>query len=156
MPAKRLSMRKIRELLRLRWGEGLSQTAVARSLSIASSTVWECERRAKRAGLSWPLPGDLDEASLESLLYRSGGGKHLERVKPDFAAIHKELGKRYVTLQLVWQEYKRAHPEDGYQYSRFRDLYRQYRSRLDVALRQEHRAGEKLFIETRRRSSAPS
>ncbi|MEQ8764838.1 MAG: hypothetical protein RL885_12980 [Planctomycetota bacterium] len=121
-------MRKIRELLRLRWGEGLSQAAVARSLSVASSTVWECENRAKTAGLSWPLPEDLDDASLETLLYHSGGGQEIERAKPDFGAIHKELGKRHVTLQLLWQEYKEAHPEDGYQYSRFCDLYRQYRS----------------------------
>jgi len=147
MPQKRLSMRKIKEILRLSWGMGLGRRQVARSLRISHSTVIECIDRALKAGLSWPLPWDLDEGTLEGLIYPpSVQDKPPGRALPDFEHIHRELRRKGVTLQLLWEEYREACPE-GYGYSRFCELYREWKGKLDVTLRQEHRAGEKVFVD---------
>jgi len=147
MPQKRLSMRKIKEILRLSWGMGLGRSQVARSLCISHSTVIECIDHALKAGLSWPLPEGLDEGALEGLLYPpSVQDKPPGRALPDFEYIHRELRRKGVTLQLLWEEYREACPE-GYRYSRFCELYREWKGKLDVTLRQEHRAGEKVFVD---------
>lgn len=146
MPAVRLSMRKTRETIRLRWGLGRSLRETAASVGVGASTVHDVLARAKLAGLSWPLPDDLDDAALEARLYPPPRGRD-DRPLPDFAAVYRELKRRGVTLELLWQEYRHAHPDAGYGYSRFCDLYRQWRGRLDVVMRQTHRAGEKLFVD---------
>ncbi len=150
MPAHRISMRKISEVLRLKFQAGLSHRQIARCASLSHSTVGAYLRRATEAGLSWPLPESLTEAALERLLFppererpsRAAG----ERPLPDWAQVHRELQQRGVTLMLLWQEYKQSFPE-GYQYSRFCDLYRRWRGKLDLVMRQHHRAGEKLFVD---------
>lgn len=145
MPAERLSMRKTREILRLRWSLGLSLRDVARSVNVSSSTVSECVMRAKAAGLSWPLPTELDDAMLEARLYPADS-RLRARPLPDFKRMHSELRKKGVTLELLWQEYRAVHP-DGYQYSRFADLYREFCGQLDLVMRQTHEPGEKLFVD---------
>ena len=147
MAAKRLSMRKIKEVLRLKWEHGLSNRKIARSCSISRSTVAEYLRRAQEAGLSWPLPATLDEAELEKQLFPPPlvlppGSRPL----PDWLYIHRELRRKGVTLFLLWQEYKEDHPK-GYQYSWFCEQYRTWAEKLDIVMRQEHRAGEKLFVD---------
>ena len=147
MAQERLSMRKTREILRLTWGLNMSKRQVARSLSVSHSTVIGCLRRAAQADLSWPLPEELDDAALESLLYPpSERPARPGRPQIPFKAIHKELRRKGVTLQLLWGEYKEEYP-GGYQYSQFCHLYRQWAKRLDVVMRQEHKAGEKLFVD---------
>ena len=149
MPQKELSMRKIRELLRLHH-LGLLQHEIARSCSISQTSVNRYLQRASAAGLSWPLPEDCDDRRLDELLLRSGpdGGTRRERRAPvDFAELHRQLqSNRYVTLQLLWEEYQQTQPQ-GYRYSHFCELYRQWRRKQDVVLRQEHRAGEKMFVD---------
>ncbi len=146
MPAKRLSMRKIKEVLRLR-AQGRSDREIARSVKVARTTVRRIRRRAETAGLSWPLPDDLTESALEALLFPPHPPPGIyPRPLPDWKYIHAELRRKGVTLQLLWIEYKEAHP-DGYQYSRFCDLFRQWRDALDPVLRQEHKAGEKTFVD---------
>ena len=146
MPRPRLAMRKIREVLRLALGEGLSCRQVSASLGIARSTVSDHLRRAERAGVSWPLPAGLDDDGLEAMLFPPAPPAAEQRPRPDFAAVHKELRRKGVTLLLLWLEYKEQHP-DGYQYSQFCLLYRAFRGAVDVVMRQEHRAGEKLFVD---------
>jgi len=147
MPAKRLSMRKIREVLRLKWARGMSNRKIATSCGIGRPTVSEYLRRAEEAGLSWPLPADLDDARLERLLFPPPPDLPAEsRGIPDWAYIHKELRHKHVTLFLLWQEYRQSHPK-GYQYSWFCEHYRAWRGKLDVVMRQNHRAGEKLFVD---------
>ena len=149
MPAERLSMRKIKEVLRLKFGLGFANRQIARSCSINHSTVADYLYRAKAAGLGrWPLPDDLDEAGLEKRLFPTMSPRAGQpRAAPNWPAIHEDLhGHKHVTLQLVWQEYKQSNP-DGYQYSRFCWLYQQWAAKLDLVLRQEHRAGEKLFVD---------
>lgn len=147
MAAERLSMRTIKEVLRLKWGKKLSNKRIAQSCNIARSTVREYVARAERAGLSWPLTPDLDDSRLEALLFSTPvaeGGQY--RKSPDMTYIHKELARKSVTLRLLWLEYRAANPE-GYQYSQFCLLYRRWRAKLDVSLRQSHKAGEKLFVD---------
>ncbi|MDX1655918.1 MAG: IS21 family transposase [Candidatus Competibacteraceae bacterium] len=140
-------MRKIREILRLKWACGLSARQVARSCGVARSSVADCLRRAEAVGLSWPLPESLDDAALERQLYpQPGSPVSPERVPPDWSHVHRELKRQGVTLFLLWQEYKAQYPQ-GYQYSRFCDLYRRWAGRLERSMRQEHRAGEKLFVD---------
>lgn len=139
-------MRKIREVLRLHWGLGLSMRQSARSLSVACSSVSDLVQRAKAAGLGWPLPDALDEAELERALYRGNQGRPRRRPEPDWAGLDIELRRKGVTLELLWIEYKREHP-NGYQYASFCAHYRRWRQRQDVVLRQPYRAGEKLFVD---------
>jgi transposase len=147
MTNRRLSMRKIKEVLRLNWENNLSARQIARSCDIARSTVQDYLNRAQIAGLTWPLPEELDDTALEHLLYPpaccvSAGKKPL----PLMEDIHRDLKKKGVTLSLLWYEYRQAHP-DGYKYSQFCYLYHRWADKLDVCLRQTYRAGEKLFVD---------
>ncbi len=146
MPAHRLSMRKTREILRLRWGLGLAGRMAARSCKVSASTVHDVLARAKLAGLSWPLPAELDDAALEALLY-PGKPASRHRPLPDCAAMYRELRQKGVTLQLLWHEYRMRYPDDGLGYSAFCERYRAFRKKLEVTMRQEHRAGEKMFVD---------
>jgi transposase len=146
MPAKRLSMRKIRDVLRLRFQSGLSLRQIACTIGVGHSTVWDYIERAEAAGLSWPLPPDLSDEQIERLLFPKPAPSRIARPEPDWHWVHRELRQKGVTLMLLWQEYKSRHGE-GYQYSRFCDRYRHWRGRLDLVMRQEHRAGEKLFVD---------
>ncbi len=149
MSAERLEMRTIREILRLRHECGLSHREVARSVGRSASTVADCLGRAKASGLTWPRPEEMDEGVLEARLYPPVPGGPLVRSAPDWGWVHRELRRKGVALQLLWEEYKAAHPDDGYQYSQFRDLDRRFARQLDVVMRQVHRAGEKVFVELR-------
>jgi transposase len=140
-------MRKVTEVLRLKWSSKFSDRQIARSCAMARSTVADYVRRAEAAGLSWPLPEGLDEASLERRLFPPPPTIPAEqRPLPVWAHTHRELKRKGVTLFLLWQEYKETYPE-GYQYSRFCELYRAWQGKLDIVMRQEHRAGEKLFVD---------
>jgi transposase len=147
MPATRLTMRKIREVLRLAFDCQLTKRQIATSCSIARSTVSEYLMRFAASGLGWPLPPEIEDAKLEALLFPPAPPpvEH-PREPPDFVYIHRELRRKAVTLMLLWQEYKAVHP-DGYQYSQFCNLYRQWAERIDPVMRQEHRAGETLCVD---------
>ena len=148
MPRKRLSMRNIREILRLKHFHNCSIREISKSCGIGRSTVSDYLHRARAAGLSWPLPEELDDTALEQRLFPSVAQPVNKSCNiPDFQKVHKELqSKKHVTLNLLWQEYKEQHP-DGYQYSWFCQNYRDWTGRLDVVMRHEHRAGEKLFVD---------
>ncbi len=148
MPAERLSMRKIKEILRLKFELGLKNREIARSCLIPHTTVANYLRRARDASLTWPLPPDLDEGTLERQLFADDPWARTRETRlPDFASIHEEFRRhRHVTLQLLWEEYKESQP-DGYQYSRFCELYNRWVQKLDLVLRQDHRVGEKMFVD---------
>lgn len=147
MVQTRVSMRKIREVLRLTHERGHSRRQIGRSLGLAHSTVGRYLRLAEAAGLGWPLPEELDDAALEARLFPPAPSQGTPRPVPDWRRIYEELAShKGVTLQLLWLEYREARP-DGYGYSRFCDLYREWRDQLDVVLRQTYRAGEKCFLD---------
>lgn len=148
MPRPRSAMRKIREVLRLTLGEGLSRRRAAVSSGLPYTTTTDCLARALAAGLSWPLPEGMDDQELETRLYRRAAGTPVDcgRPQPDWREVKKELRRKGVTLQLLWIEYKQRDP-DGYQYSQFCLRYRRWAARLGVVMRQDHRAGEKGFLD---------
>jgi transposase len=147
MPGERLSMRKIRELLRLRWEQHLPQRAIGHSLRLSQGSVSEYLNRARRAGLTWPLPDAVDDARLEALLFPPPPDvARDQRPVPDWAIVHRDLRRPNVTLALLWDEY-RAATTDGFGYSWFCDLYREWASRLKPTLRQVHTAGERVFVD---------
>jgi transposase len=140
-------MRKIREVFRLKFDCELSNRKIAKSCNIARSTVGEYLFRFQQAALSWPLPQELDDNQLEQLLYPQLPAVAVEqRPLPEWSFIHQQLRHKSVTLMLLWQEYKEHYPH-GYQYSQFCHLYRQWAKQIDPVMRQEHRAGEKLFVD---------
>jgi len=144
---RRLPMRKIGDALRFRSG-GLTLREIAISLGVGRSTVSEYLKRAEDAGLSWPLPDDVVESDLEARLFQPSGGETRRcLVPPDWPAVHRELRRKNVTLSLLWEEYRAAHSDDGYGYSRFCELYRRWEGRLTPTMRQHHIAGEKLFVD---------
>lgn len=142
-------MRKIKEVLRLKYELGLGQRQIARSCSIGLGTVNEYLARADTAGIRWPLPDGWDEEQVEAALYgpEPVRSRQVERPSPDFVVLQEQRQKnKSVTLQLLWEEYRAANP-DGYQYSRFCYLYQRWRGAQDIVLRQEYKAGERLFVD---------
>ena len=140
-------MRKIRDVLRYRHSAGLSLDAIARALNISKGVVAKYLRLAGAAGLAWPLPDDLDDRGLEKLLYRQVAAREPTFAEPDYARVHQELKKKGVTLTLLWEEYREAVGERGYQYTAFCTRYRDWAAKLKRSMRQSHRAGEKLFAD---------
>jgi transposase len=125
-------MRKIKEVLRLRFELVLGQRAIARACSISQSTVHEYLNRAAAAGVGWPMPEGWDEERVEKVLFGARpSGQFPERICPDFPTLHTQLQQHpHLTLQLAWEEYRQVHPE-GYGYSRFCELYGRWRRKQD-------------------------
>jgi len=148
MPAKReLTMRQLRQMLRLHH-EGMGARAIGRTLGVARSTVQDNLLRAAEAGLAWPLAPELADAELEQRLFARSGVKSgfRRRAEPDWTAFARELKRPGVNLMVLWEEYRAADP-DGYGYSRFCDLYREFERRLSPVMRQHHVAGDKGFVD---------
>jgi transposase len=148
MPAKReLTMRQIRQMLRLHH-DGVSAREIGRTLGVARSTVQDNLKRAAAAGLAWPLEAELTEDILEQRLFARAGVRSgfRRRSEPDWAALVRELKRPGVNLMVLWEEYRDRHP-DGYGYSRFCDLFREFERRLSPVMRQHHAAGDKVFVD---------
>jgi transposase len=148
MAQNRLPMTKLKEILRLRIGEERSLRTVSRSVKCSPSKVHAIEVRARMLGVTWPPDPSMDWSTVEALIYDSmGHAARRRKTEPDWAYIHKELKRKHVTLFLLWQEYKEADPEGGYQYSRFCELYSKYRKQLQPEFRNSYKAGEKGFVD---------
>ncbi|MEO6236028.1 MAG: IS21 family transposase, partial [Vicinamibacterales bacterium] len=140
-------MRRLRDILRLKYEAGLPHRAIAQACAVGLGTVSEYLARAAAAGVVWPLPDDLDDAALERRLFaRPADVAGRDRTVPAWPALHQELKRPGVTLQLLWTEYRAAHPT-GYAYSHFCERYRQWARVLKPSMRHVHRAGEKLFVD---------
>jgi transposase len=146
MPEPRLPMRKVRDVLRLS-ASGMSKRKIAASLGMSATAARDCIWRARRAGLAWPLPAALTDEELECRLYPPPTVAASDRrPQPEWAAVHRELRRPGVTLQLLWEEHRAVHP-DGYGYSRYCELYRAWAVRLSPTMRQSHVAGERMFVD---------
>lgn len=139
-------MKKIIEVLRLKYEARLSHDKIARACGLSKGTVNNYVSATHAQGITWPLPDGLDEARLEALLFptRQPSGRLVE---PDYFQMHQALKRKGVTLQLLWAEYVAVHGERGYRYSQYCNRYRQWRDRQRRSLRQIHLAGDKLFID---------
>ncbi len=140
-------MRGVRDCIRLK-NAGVSAREIARRLGVAPSTVRLTFRRCEAAGIVWPLDADMTDAVLEQRLFANSGTKqgHRRREEPDWAALHREMKRKHVTLSILWEEYIQSYP-GGYRYSRFCELYREWEGHLPVTMRQTHAAGERLFVD---------
>jgi transposase len=138
-------MRKVRDVLRLTHTIGLSRRQVGEATGVGKSSVADYVRRAEAAGITWPIPDEIDDAELERRLFPTPD-EAPKRAEPEWPKIHRELKRRSVTLVLLWQEYQAEHP-GGYSYSRFCELHDRWRERISVTMRQTHVAGEKLFVD---------
>ena len=145
MATERLTMRKIREILRHKWALGRSHRDVAASLGVSVGAVSAAEQRARRVGLDWTTVESLTDEALELRLY-GGVTRERHRALPEPAALHTELKRQGVTLQLLHHEYRENHP-DGYGYTQFCDHYRRWCLDRRLSMRQIHHAGEKLFVD---------
>src|SRR2546423_509188 len=147
VPRPKWAMRRIKEVLRLKEGLGLSDTAVSRSVRIARSTVKEHLDRAAAAGLNWETVAELSEEELDRRLFAAVDTRHWDRPLPDWEAVEKELRGRGVTLRLLWLEYLSRHPE-GYRYTQFCAHFHAWqRHSRPPTMRRQHRAGEALEVD---------
>lgn len=147
MTQERLSMRKIREVLRLKYENGLSNRAIARACCISNSTVGEYIARAERAGLKWPLSESCSEEQLYQQLFpEEEKGAASERPVPNWEEVHRELSRDGVTLTLLWQEYREKHA-NGYGYTQFRMHYQRWNQIHTTSLRLPHKGGEEMEVD---------
>ncbi len=150
MARKPITMRYVKDILRLKHQNQLSVREIAGSCGLPTSTVGDYLQRAQEAGLTWPLPEGITDAELSQRLLppttNSTAQSSPAKPLPDWATVHEQLRRKGVTLQLLWQEYRQAHPE-GYQRSQFCQLYRDWAKALDPVLRQVHQPGQKLFVD---------
>src|SRR6266571_691891 len=148
MPARRVPMRRIKEVLRLKLDCGLSHRQIVAALGVSLGAVSKFVSLAEREGLSWAAMAGLDEDQIEARLCPKAAPAKRQRAPPDCGLIHRELRRKGVTLQLLWEEYVEAHGAQAtYRYTQFCQHYRNHVGQLKRSMRQEHRAGEKLFAD---------
>jgi hypothetical protein len=150
MPTNRITMRQIRQALRLHLEAGLSYAQVALAMGIGKATVGKFVLLARAAGVDWALAQSLSDEELEARLYREAVPRSSHQLEPDYAWIHQELKRAGVTLQLLWEEYQRGLADAGlpaYKYTSFCVKYRNWAASLKRSMRQTHIAGERLFVD---------
>jgi len=148
MPAKRITMRKIRDILRLRLAGGLSIRQIRASTKVSVGAIQKLLAKAEELGLSWPLPDELDDRHLAQLFYPGADTTVSTRYQvPDWVTIHQELKRKGVTKQLLWEEYTQHYPNRCYSYSQFCDRYAHWKGLQKRSMRQTHKAGEKCFTD---------
>jgi len=141
-------MKKLKSILQLKYGAKLSHRKIAKSLAISASVVSDYSRRAAQLGLStWPLPDDWDDAKLTQHFLKTCPETQPQKALPDWGEVATELKHKGVTLELLWQEYSERHPDNHYTYAHFCRLFREFKPKLKPSMRQQHRAGEKLFVD---------
>jgi len=148
MPQRRISVQNIREIMRLKFENNLTHANIANSCGLSQSAIGDCLKRARVAGFSWPLDKSVSDDFLVAKLYPGSVGKIDTSGEnlPDWGYVHKELRRKGVTRALLWEEYRHDHPE-GIGYSRFCSLHRQWAKSMRLSMKQNHIAGEKLFVD---------
>ena len=149
MSAKRITMRKIRDVLRLRFAAGLSIRQIRASTKVSLGAIQKLLARAEEEGLAWPLPPELDDESRLARLFYPGADTRVSRryEMPDWPAVHQSLKRKGLTKQLLWEEYTQQYPNRCYSYSQFCERYAQWKSLQKRSMRQTHKAGEKCFVD---------
>ncbi len=146
MATEKLSMRNVREILRQKLELKRTHRAVAKALGISNGAVGTLMVRWKAARLDWAAVKELAEDDLEQRLFGPRLPSSTPRPLPDMLWLFRELKRPAVTLEVLHLEYLEKEPT-GYRYSRFCDHYNEWLAKQRLSMRQEHRAGEKLFID---------
>lgn len=147
MPTTPISMKKLTDILRLKYGCKLSHRAIATSLSISPSVVSRYANRAAQLGIQdWPLDDKWNERSLTDAFLKTKV-KQMKGSLPDWGVVHQELKNKTLTLQLLWEEYTERNPANHYSYNHYCRMYRDWLGRQKPSMRQSHQAGEKLFVD---------
>lgn len=146
MANERISMRKIKEVLRLKYDKSLNVSQISQICSISRPAVDSYLLRFRASGLVWPLPEEITDDFLEKKLFSCNTVKNSLKADPDYEYMIQEIRRPNVTLEVLWSEYIAANP-NGYQYSYFCELYRMYAKKLNYSMRQEHKAGDKNFVD---------
>jgi len=141
-------MKDIRRVIRLNQQSGLSTRQIAKALNLSRSTISDYLQRYKQSGLKLASIDGLNDSQIYALLFpvKADTERKHQKPLPDFSNIHTELKRRYMTRQLLWEEYRQAYP-DGYGYTQFCQLYKDWSKSLTVSMRQIHKAGEKMFVD---------
>ena len=148
MATPRITMRKLRDILRLRLAAGLSIRQIHAVTRASTGLIQKLITRAEALGLGWPLPADLDDNQLQAMFYPQPSADHPGRYEPpDCQGIHVALKHKTVTLQLLWEEYREQCGSRAYSRSQFCDIYRRWQQLQKRSLRQVHKAGEKCFVD---------
>lgn len=148
MPAERISMRKLKEVLRLRFGAQLSFPQIAASLKMSAGAAHKIIKSAEAAGLNWDLVAALEDAEVEKIIYGHLAGVAESAFEElDYSTIYQELKRKGVSLRLLWEEYQAVYGERAYSYTQYCYHYQQWKAKLKLSMRQQHRAGEKLFVD---------
>lgn len=148
---ERICMIKLREILRLRYEKRLTCRKIGISCNVGRQTVANYITLAKISNINWEEDKNLSDDELEKKLYKGKPGQvnkpgRSNKPEPDYEYLDKELKRAGVTLQLLWSEYKQDNP-GGYQYEMFCLLYNRWKNKQSICMRQNHKAGEKLFID---------
>ena len=148
MPTTRITMRKLRDVLRLRLFSGLSIREISRITKLSVGGIQKLLAQAAALELGWPLPDDLDDTQLARLFYPTADTRLSGRRQiPDWPVIHQELKSPNMTKQLLWEEYTQQYPNRCYSYSQFCERYRRWQGKQKRSMRQLHKAGEKCFVD---------
>ena len=148
MANQRITMRKIREVLRLHFAAQLSVRKISASTKISVGGIQKLLTKAKDLSLSWPLPDELDDTLLAKKFYPRADTRVSQRFEvPDWSEVHRELKGKGVTKNLLWQEYTQQYPNRCYSYSQYCDRYMHWLKKQKRSMRQPHKAGEKLFVD---------
>lgn len=151
MPTPRMSMRKLKEVLRLKWACGLTHRQISRAIGISVGAVSKFAAQASQAGLDWAAAEAMSDDELDARLRpaaTNAAATTTRRIEPDYTALHRELRRKGVTLQLLWEEYAEANPgQRTYRYTQFCQKYKDWAKSIKRSMRQQHRAGEKLFAD---------
>lgn len=148
MSAKRTTMRKIRDILRLRFAAELSIRQIKASTKLSVGAIQKLLSKADEVGLTWPLPPELDDRQLARLFYPGADTRVSSRYQvPQWPVVHQELKRKGVTKQLLWEEYTQCYPNRCYSYSQFCERYAHWRGLQKRSMRQTHKAGEKCFVD---------
>jgi len=147
MPTAPISMRKLKEILRLKYSCSLSHRKIAKSLSISAGSVSNYVNRAAQLEITtWPLADKWGDHALRQAFFNTKT-QPKRYFLPDWSVIHQELRPKTMTLQLLWEEYKERHPEGFYSYNHFCRQYKTWLKCQKPSMRQNHKAGEKLFVD---------
>ena len=149
MARRRISVERIKEVIRYGVTTDLSERAIGRALQVSRTVVTKYLECFRGSGLTWEQAQELPDSELLSVLEGNRPARtsaRYERLAERFLMMVKELRRKGVTLQLLWEEYLRAHP-DGYQNSQFCYHFHFWRKSAEVSMHIDHKAGEKLFVD---------